>query len=210
MSTSYAPVLLQLFDDYGDVLAGGKVYTYEAGTTTPLATYQDLAGVVPNTNPVVLDAAGRATIRLTDGVAYKYIVKDADDNTIQTQDNVLVGEAEVDSESQYLVALTYVGTPGAQGFLGGHAVTHSFTLPIDLTGAFGTAETWPEADFDVTIYKNGSEIAIASFRTTEEVVFETTGHTVHGLAYGDKITFYAPATVGTIANFSLTLVGDLA
>ena len=68
MATSLAPILTQLFDDYGEVLAGGFIYTYEAGTDTPLATYTDLAGAVPNANPVELDASGRATVRVTDGV----------------------------------------------------------------------------------------------------------------------------------------------
>jgi len=38
------------------------LYTYEAGTTTPKATYQDAAGTIPHTNPIVLDAKGEALI----------------------------------------------------------------------------------------------------------------------------------------------------
>lgn len=53
---------LQLFDDNGNPLSGGFVYTYEAGTTTPLATYADADQNAFNENPVELDAAGRATI----------------------------------------------------------------------------------------------------------------------------------------------------
>ena len=93
MTTSLAPILTQLFDDYGEVLAGGFIYTYEAGTDTPLATYTDLAGAVPNANPVELDASGRATVRVTDGVAYKFIVKDSDLATVETIDNIVVGES---------------------------------------------------------------------------------------------------------------------
>lgn len=74
------------FDDNGDPLAGGKVYTYEAGTTTPKATYTDSGAGTPNANPVILDAEGRADIWL-DG-AYKILLKDADDVTIYTVDNV--------------------------------------------------------------------------------------------------------------------------
>jgi hypothetical protein len=36
----------QFFDDNGDPLTGGKVYTYAAGTTTPLATYTTSTGAV--------------------------------------------------------------------------------------------------------------------------------------------------------------------
>jgi len=52
----------QFCDANGKPLAGGYVYFYEVGTTTPKATYQDLALSVANANPVILDSAGRATI----------------------------------------------------------------------------------------------------------------------------------------------------
>lgn len=58
-------------------LAGGKIYTYEAGTSTPLTTYSDPNGLFPNTNPVVLDANGEANIYLTIGTGYKIDVFDA-------------------------------------------------------------------------------------------------------------------------------------
>lgn len=68
----------QAFDANGDPLAGGKVYTYDAGTTTPRATYTDQSGGTPNANPVILDAAGTAHIWL-DGEAYKFVVTDSAD-----------------------------------------------------------------------------------------------------------------------------------
>ena len=49
----------QFFDNNGVILSGGKIYTYEAGTTTPLATYTSSTGNTAHTNPIVLDAAGR-------------------------------------------------------------------------------------------------------------------------------------------------------
>lgn len=52
----------QFCDANGAPLAGGLVYFYVVGTTTPKTTYKDSALTVPNTNPVILDAAGRATI----------------------------------------------------------------------------------------------------------------------------------------------------
>jgi len=83
--SSFAGAGAQLFDDNGDPLTGGKVYTYAAGTTTPLATYTTSTGAVANTNPIILDAAGRTPneIWLTAGTLYKFIV--------QTSVNVLVG-----------------------------------------------------------------------------------------------------------------------
>ena len=59
--TSLAPNFDQQFlDNDGVPLAGGFIYTYAAGTTTPLAAYTDSTGVTPQTNPIVLDGNGRA------------------------------------------------------------------------------------------------------------------------------------------------------
>lgn len=78
----------QFFDANGEPLVGGKVYTYEAGTSTPVATYVDSAGVTQNTNPIILDSRGMCNIWLLDTVNYKYVVKDADDVLIFTTDNI--------------------------------------------------------------------------------------------------------------------------
>ena len=52
------------FDADGNPLSGGLVYTYAAGTSTPLVTYTDSSGSPSseNTNPVQLDADGEADI----------------------------------------------------------------------------------------------------------------------------------------------------
>ena len=80
----------QFFDDNGDPLSGGKIYTYAAGTTTPLVTYTSRDGVTPNTNPIILDAAGRTPQQIwsTEGLLYKYVVKASDDTLIRTWDNI--------------------------------------------------------------------------------------------------------------------------
>lgn len=72
----------------GAPLVGGKVYTYAAGTTTPLATYTGNTGAVPNTNPVILDARGEANIWYASGTAYKVVLKTSTDETIWTVDNI--------------------------------------------------------------------------------------------------------------------------
>lgn len=80
----------QLFTNQGVVLAGGKLYTYVAGSTTPAATYTDSTGTVPNSNPIVLDSAGRPPqeIWLLYGTAYKFVVKTSADVTVATYDNI--------------------------------------------------------------------------------------------------------------------------
>jgi len=81
---------LQFFGSDGLPLVGGKLYTYAAGTTTPLATYTDHTANTANTNPVILDSAGEADVWLPETTAYKYVLKDADDVTLFTVDYVSV------------------------------------------------------------------------------------------------------------------------
>jgi hypothetical protein len=80
----------QFFDNNGNVLSGGKIYTYQAGTTTPLATYTSSTGSTAHTNPIVLDSAGRVPggeiwnqLQL-----YKFVLKTSAEVTIATYDNV--------------------------------------------------------------------------------------------------------------------------
>jgi hypothetical protein len=80
----------QLFDDSGIPLAGGKIYTYTAGSSTPQATYTTSAGNIAHTNPIVLDANGRVPneVWLTEGVDYKFIIKTSAEVLIGTYDNL--------------------------------------------------------------------------------------------------------------------------
>ena len=78
---------MQELDNNGYPLVGGKIYTYEAGTTTPKATYTDASATITNANPVILDGSGRAAVWLGDG-AYKLVLKTAADVTIKTIDNI--------------------------------------------------------------------------------------------------------------------------
>ena len=82
MPTGYlCPVglIVQSFTDAGVVLAGGKIYTYTAGTTTPVATYTTSALSVANSNPIVLTSAGRlpASVWVGTGVNVKMVLTDS-------------------------------------------------------------------------------------------------------------------------------------
>ena len=80
----------QFLDDNGDPLTGGLLYTYQAGTTTPQATYTSSSGNTPNANPIVLDAAGRVAeeVWLTVGVNYKFVLRNSSNVTVWTKDNI--------------------------------------------------------------------------------------------------------------------------
>ena len=80
----------QYFDNNGIPLAGGLIYTYQAGTSTPLATYTDNGGTTANANPIVLDSAGRVPyeIWMFTGYSYKFVIQSATATSIQTLDNL--------------------------------------------------------------------------------------------------------------------------
>jgi hypothetical protein len=87
----FAGVGAQFFTDDGVPLAGGLIYSYAAGTSTPKTTYTSSLGTIAHTNPIILNSAGRVPggeIWLTLG-AYKFILATSTNVTIATYDNVM-------------------------------------------------------------------------------------------------------------------------
>jgi hypothetical protein len=77
----------QAINSSGDVIVGAKLYTYEAGTTTNLATYSDNALSSANTNPLVSDANGYFGSIFVKPEDYKFVLKTAADVEIWSRDN---------------------------------------------------------------------------------------------------------------------------
>lgn len=100
--------ILQFFDNSGEVLGGGLLYTYEPGTTTPKTTYTNENLSTPNTNPIVLSSAGRCTIFTAEASEYKYILKTSAGVTLRTEDEV---KAPVGTQAG-IGALLYPRTSG--------------------------------------------------------------------------------------------------
>jgi hypothetical protein len=75
------------FDTNGNPLAGGKLYSYAAGTSTPLNTYTSKTEGATNANPTILDSNGEADVWLG-ASAYKFVLKTSADVTLWTVDNV--------------------------------------------------------------------------------------------------------------------------
>lgn len=78
------------FNQSGAACAGCYLYTYAAGTTTPLATYTDSSGSSVNTNPIVLGVAGDAAIWVGTS-SLKLVLEDTTHTTIWTADNIAGG-----------------------------------------------------------------------------------------------------------------------
>ncbi|RLK36110.1 hypothetical protein [Cupriavidus plantarum] len=110
MSMSLLPEPKQSYEDSnGRPLNGGKLYTYAAGTTTPKATYQDAAGTIPNTNPVVLNERGEATVYATGN--YRLVLQSSGGSTIWDRDNVAASVSGTDlSGNNGALLIGYDGT----------------------------------------------------------------------------------------------------
>ena len=80
----------QFFDNNGVPLAGGLIYTYQAGSSTPQATYTDNSGTTANSNPIVLDSSGRVPneIWMLAGYSYKYVITSATGTSLISLDNL--------------------------------------------------------------------------------------------------------------------------
>ena len=131
---------LQFFGTDGLPLVGGKLYTYAAGTTTPLASYTDHTGVTENTNPVILDSNGEADVWLPETTSYKYILKDSNDVTLYTVDYVSV---PVTTNSFASPPAIGTGTPNSATF-----------TTLNVTGAAifeSTADFTDPVTFDSTV-----------------------------------------------------------
>lgn len=89
MMAALLPWLKPKFTDANNQpLAGGKLYSYIAGTNTPLQTFVDSTENTPNTNPIILDANGEASIWLNEASVYKFVLTDAEGVPIDTIDGV--------------------------------------------------------------------------------------------------------------------------
>ena len=82
----------QFFDSNGVPLAGGRLYTYAAGSTTPETTYTASDGLTANSNPIILNSAGRVSgtteVWLTITTAYKFVLKTDADVQLWSADDI--------------------------------------------------------------------------------------------------------------------------
>lgn len=180
------------YDNNGNPLSGGKLYVYTAGTLVAATTYTDVDLLVPNTNPIVLDSGGRATVFLAAG-SYKFIQKTSADVTIWSQDNIF-------SVAPFNVDVDLQGTAG-ETIASGEAVYLS-------TGAGGTtAGRWYKTDADVAATSSEAFLvgmapdaitsgAVGTIRLLGRVT--VTGPLTPGAAY------YVSATAGAITSTAPT------
>lgn len=155
----FAGVGAQFFDNSGDPLTGGLIYTYAAGTTSPLTTYTSSTGLVPHTNPIVLDAAGRVNeIWLDSASSYKFILKTSGGVTIATYDNVY------GSDSTFSQVIN-----GSLTINGGPLTVNG---DASISGRLGIGTTSPAVKLDIV----GTDAIRAPVGTTAERPAGVTGY----------------------------------
>ena len=192
MSGTVAPVpIWTLLDTNGDPLVSGKLYSYAAGTSTPIATYTSSTLATPNANPVIADAAGRVEIWLSPGTAYKFQCDNSSDVTQWTVDNV-------EGVPLTNLALDIQGTAG-ENLAAGDGVYMSDG------GGGGTAGRWYRTDADNTYSSSSAPMAgmvqdAISSAATGSIRLQGRITGLSGLTPGT--IYYASATAGALTASS--------
>ena len=155
MSTgALAPISLPVLDNAGVILAGGKVYSYLAGTTTPAPTYTDIDLAVGhlNANPVILSASASASIFVPRGTAYRLAITDSAGVAVRTLESVIVYDDTYSHTANVEVpiggVLPYCGTTAPTHYLLCNGAAVSRTTYAALFGV--TGDLWGAGDGSLT------------------------------------------------------------
>ncbi len=69
----------QFFDNAGNPLNGGKLFSYLVASSTKTSTYSDAAGTALNTNPIILDFRGEASVYIEPNKSFKFVLAPSTD-----------------------------------------------------------------------------------------------------------------------------------
>jgi len=146
MSNRFFNPLSSFTDANGDPLSGGTLTFYESGTSTKTNTYSDSALTTPNTNPVVLDSAGRLPLDvfLDPAVTYKVVLADSLDVAIWTADPVVDPAANVTASFTVFAGDpngNVAGNAGSAGGSGASVVWDSANSLLYVCTTTGTTST---------------------------------------------------------------------
>lgn len=109
---------VQEFDNNGEALLTGVLYTYQAGTTTQQATYTDSTGTIQNPDPIPFGSGGRAAIWLTSGATYKFVLCTQNDGPTCAAGDILFSVDQVPGSSS---SGSSSGSPFTGTFISGSA-----------------------------------------------------------------------------------------
>jgi hypothetical protein len=198
-TTTLSPTPVQkFFDNNGNALANGQLYTYAGGTSTPIATYTDNTGSTSNTNPIILNSRGECNLWLTPNVSYKFVLQDSLGNTIWTVDQV------VNNALISLFGGTDTGTAGAYVL----NFTSNFTsLSNGIIIYFIAANT---NNGNSTINVNG--LGVVNIQTVNGMTLSAgmiVGGALNGIIYfnGNWLLIESPFMLPQPGSFNLTVAG---
>jgi hypothetical protein len=162
----------QIYGSDGNPLVGGKIYTYAAGTTTPLATYTDEGAGTANTNPIILNSLGQANIWLATSSSYKFSVYTSADVLLYTVDNIAT-PIDYNSLTTALASPPPIGStaPNTGAFTTLAATTGAITT---LTSTTGNITTVNATTVNATTV-NAATITATGTVTAETLTFEGGG-----------------------------------
>lgn len=203
---------------------GAALYFYETGGSTPANTYADYNLTIPNTNPVIADAAGMyPNIFMDPSIIYKVAEYTNGDPATQA----LVWTADPYIQAWFSGNQVYWDLPfeilgptptssellGAFTFVRGCAIAGNFDgVPNGQAAAQGSVQTAPStANYIITVAKNGTPFGtITIAQTTGDFVFATGSGLAEGFAIGDVLTLTGQATPdATMAGIAVTLTGTV-
>jgi hypothetical protein len=120
-------------------LAGGQLFTYQAGSSTPLVTYTTINGNIPNQNPIILGTDGKLPqeLWLQSGYSYKFLVQDSANNIVDTYDNIAGILTQIPSSAPTLPSGVIVIWSGSTGSIpSGYVICDGTNGTPDLRNSF--------------------------------------------------------------------------
>ena len=224
--TSYnVPFFYQRFyDNNGLPLAGGRIYTYVAGTSIPKPLYHDFGLVDPITQPMVLDANGVAPEYFAKAGMYKFEIRSFEDELVATRDYVTpTGEAGGAIDPQDIAFKSENNIFLAQNtFSAGLSATEIHTQDITVTEdliidpASNGVMAFPQKDEGFLYWDTGLGDTVTVPQADLPFVDKTSDESVGGIkTFNDGInTSSISADVGININYALgdeyNIAGDFA
>ena len=207
MTTSLTPIpKTQFFDANGNPLVGGKLYTYAAGTTTPLATYTDFGGGTPNANPIILDARGEGNVWLGSS-SYYMELRDSTNALIWSVDNITLNGLS----HKYIVSVYVNDVPNAASaeiVFRAPLSDETISFAADLASSRVVAKVAATAQTDWLVNKNDSLVGTVRFAAAGTVA-TFVGVSAFTIGPTDTLSIVAPAAAdATLDNVGFMLLGS--
>lgn len=198
------PWLPETFTDAdGTPLAGGFLYSYAAGTSTPQDTYgqSDLDPSSVNTNPIELDASGRCpdpVFLLPTG--YKFVLCDSSQDPLLPPTSPLWSFDNVQDP-----AYTAFGTFGALQATGTKSVSDGYTVTNDDNLSTATGSNPGNVNLQAAADRTGLPFVFMNFASAAWTVTPNGAETLNGVS--GALTFAAFSTPAVKWGMFLPITG---